>query len=216
MDGAVAQEELEPPWREAFSLMWEAYLAGTIPVGAVAADADGTVVSRGRNRIFDAPHDGQLAGTRLGHAEINALVGLSAERAYGDLTLYTVLEPCHLCLAAATTARLGGLRYAGADPYGGAVGKLLPSEDMRVHPLEVEGPLPGPIGLLPELLHLRHMLWRIPDSHVAALYRRSRPDLLDLARLLPAPPDATTLADAFALVISLTPCAGRRGGPATV
>ncbi|MCP9487540.1 MAG: deaminase [Gaiellaceae bacterium MAG52_C11] len=196
----VALDSLAPAWGEVFDLMWEAYLAGSIPVGAVVADAEGTIVARGRNRIFDAAHAGQLAGTRLGHAEVNALVGLSSERTYDELTLFTALEPCHLCLAAATTSRIGRLSYAAVDLYGGAVGKLLPSEDMRAHPLVVEGPLPGAEGSFPELLHVRHMLWRVPSSNVVRLYRELRPDVLALAERLPAPIEATTLADAFANV----------------
>jgi len=89
----MADLELEPPWPHVFELMWEAYVVGTIPVGAVVAGSDGSIVAHGRNRIFDRPHSGQLAGTRLAHAEINALLGLSAERIYPELTLYSALEP---------------------------------------------------------------------------------------------------------------------------
>jgi tRNA(Arg) A34 adenosine deaminase TadA len=185
-----------------FELMWEAYVAGTIPVGAVVAAADGDIVTEGRNRIFDGPHPGQLAGTRLGHAEVNALVGLSPEQPYPELTLYSALEPCHLCLAAATSSRVGRVRYAAPDPYAGAVGKLLPNADMLVHPLTVEGPLDGPAGLVPELLHVRHMLWRVPDGiGIVPYYRRERPGHIELAEKLPAPPEATTLADACARVV---------------
>lgn len=181
--------------------MWEAYVAGTIPVGAVVADDQGAIVSHGRNRIFTAPVDGQLGGTRLGHAEINALVGLSSERHYPELTVYASLEPCHLCLAAATMARVGALRYAGADPYAGAVGKLLPSEFTRNYPLRVGGPLPGLAGRFPELLHVRHMLWRVPEGKgLVPFYRRARPELLELALRIPAPPEATRLEDAVAMV----------------
>jgi tRNA(Arg) A34 adenosine deaminase TadA len=182
--------------------MWEAYVAGTVPVGAVIADADGDVVAEGRNRIFDGPHPGLLAGTRLGHAEVNALVGLSSERRYPELTLYSALEPCHLCLAAASASRVGGVRYGARDPYAGAVGKLLPNAEMRAHPLTVEGPLDGPAGLLPELLHVRHMLWRVPDGlGIVPHYRRERPDRIELAEKLPAPPEATTLDAAYARVV---------------
>jgi tRNA(Arg) A34 adenosine deaminase TadA len=199
-DRRMAELELEPPWPHVFELMWEAYVAGTIPVGAVVATNDGSIVARGRNRIFDRPHSGQLAGTRLAHAEINALLGLSAERIYPELTLYSALEPCHLCLAAASAIRVGSVRYAAPDPYAGAVGKLVPSQDMRVHPLVVEGPLSGPAGLFPELLHLRHMLWRVPDGRgIVPFYKRTRPELVALAQKLPAPPDATTLTDAYLL-----------------
>jgi len=195
-------ESLPVPWPRVFELMWEAYVAGTIPVGAVLVDGAGQIVAEGRNRIFDEPRDGQLAATRLAHAEINALVGLSPEHRYPYTTLYSALEPCHLCLAAATSSRIGGVRYAACDPYGGAVGRLLPSEDMRVHPLVVEGPLEGAAGLFPELLHLRHMLWRVPDGPgVVPFYRREHPDLIALALRLPEPPAASTLGEALATVI---------------
>lgn len=84
---------LPAPWRETFELMWEAYVAGTIPVGAVVAGDDDVVVSRGRNRIFGDRVAAHLGGTRLAHAEINALVGLSSDAVYEGLTLYTALEP---------------------------------------------------------------------------------------------------------------------------
>lgn len=181
--------------------MWEAYLAGTIPVGAVVADAHDAIVSRGRNRIFTTPADGQIGGTRLAHAEINALVALSSERHYPELTVYASLEPCHLCLAAATMARVGALRYAGADPYAGAVGKLMPNAFMEQYPLRVEGPLPGLAGLFPEVLHVRHMLWRVPAGKgLVPFYRRARPAVLELALRIPAPPEATSLEDALARV----------------
>jgi hypothetical protein len=37
----MAELELEPPWPHVFELMWEAYVVGTIPVGAVVAASDG-------------------------------------------------------------------------------------------------------------------------------------------------------------------------------
>lgn len=194
-------DALPPPWSTVFELMWEAYLAGTIPVGAVVADDQGAIVSSARNRIFTAALDAQIGGSRLGHAEINALVALSSERHYPELTVYASLEPCHLCLAGAIMSRVGGLRYAGADPYAGAVGKLLPNAFLEQYPLRVEGPLPGLAGHFPELLHVRHMLWRVPEGKgLVPFYRRTRPEVVELALRIPAPPEATSLEDAVARV----------------
>jgi tRNA(adenine34) deaminase len=52
-------------WRSAFRQAWAAYVAGTIPVGAVVVDPHGVIVAEARNRIFDAgdPPRGQLAGS---------------------------------------------------------------------------------------------------------------------------------------------------------
>jgi len=49
----------------------------------------------GRNRITEssAP-EGQIFGSRVAHAEVNALVQLGLERGYFECTLWTTLEPC--------------------------------------------------------------------------------------------------------------------------
>jgi tRNA(adenine34) deaminase len=195
---AYDRGELPPPWPEVFSLMWEAYLAGTTPVGAVVVDEAGDVVSRGRNRIFDAARDGHLSGSRLAHAELNALVALTSERTYEGFTLYTTLEPCHLCLSAAISMRIGTLCYAAPDPQAGAVGKLVPSKDHEAHPLKIEGPLSGAPRRLAELLHLTHCVWRSPHGGVASFYRSVQPNLVAATQTFPARDSGATLADAFA------------------
>jgi tRNA(adenine34) deaminase len=188
-------DSLAEPWREVLLLGWETYDAGTIPVGAVVVDEEGAIASRGRNRIFDGPHDGQLAGSRLAHAEINALLGLPAERHYLDWTLYSLLEPCYLCLGAAQAMRVGTVMYAARDAWGGAHGRLQPTEDLAWHPLAVEGPLDEELGRLGELLLVAHFLWRVPDSNVSRFFRRTRPDVVEAATTLPPPRSGARLAD---------------------
>jgi tRNA(Arg) A34 adenosine deaminase TadA len=178
--------------------MWEAYTVGTIPVGAVVCDEAGEVVSRGRNRILDEVHATQLGRTRLAHAEVNALLELASDRAYESFTLYSALEPCHLCLSALYTVRVGNVRYAAVDPYAGAVGKLVPSVDHEAHPVRIEGPLLGAAGLLPELLHVAHFLWRLPESNIMRHYRSTRPEVVTAAQALPPPDSGATLDDAAA------------------
>ena len=196
----VDLSELPFPWPDVFALMWEAYTAGTIPVGAVVVDEGDAIVSRGRNRIFDGAAGGQLGRSRLAHAELNALIALGSERTYEGFALYTALEPCHLCLAATISVRVGTLSYAASDPYGGAVGKLVPSADHEAHPLRVVGPLCGAAGRLPQLLLVAHFLWRVPDGSVASFFRRFAPDLVAHAERLPAPDASASLNQALAAV----------------
>jgi len=92
----------------------------------------------------------------------------------------------------AHTARVGRLWFAGEDPYGGAVGKLVPG---------AEGPLPGAAGLLPELLHVAHFLWRLPDGNVMRLYRARRPEVVAAAANVPSPRSGATLDDAIAAAL---------------
>jgi tRNA(Arg) A34 adenosine deaminase TadA len=181
--------DLEPAWHEAFQLAWEAFAAGTIPVGAVVTDADGSVIARGRNRIFDTTAvPGQVFGSRVAHAEINALVGLGMERRYFDCTLWTTLEPCAQCIGAAWLSTIGRVTFAATDVYGGA-SKLIErqieaADSAKDHHMAVQGPLAGPPAVFAELLHVAFFLARSPGHHVADAYRERRPELTALAERL--------------------------------
>lgn len=206
MDDSV----LTGPWRECFELAWEAFRAGTIPVGAVVVDDADAVVSRGRNRIFDesAPA-GQIAGTYIAHAELNALAGLPAVEGhdgltpYEDHTLYTTLEPCALCVGAALMVVVGRIRYASADHYGGGAAFRVENPHTLRRPLVLEGPLEGAPGELGELLHVAHFLWRKPEGVVVASHRERNSALVELAELvdlMAAAQAGASLDDAIGLV----------------
>src|SRR6201987_4269741 len=144
MDGA---NELDEPWRAALELAWEAYLAGTIPVGSVVADADGRVVARGRNRIFEPPGD-RLSGSRLPHAEVDAPAQLPVTARYRDHVLYSTLEPCLLCTAATLLATVGRIEYAASDPFGGGCSGAIDTAHWRRSAPEIGSPLGGWAGEL--------------------------------------------------------------------
>jgi tRNA(adenine34) deaminase len=89
---------------------------GEVPVGAVVV-RDGAVVATGHNRPR-AAHD------PTAHAEIVAIRAAAA--ALGDerlvaCDLYVTLEPCTMCAAAISFARIRRLYYGASDPKGGAV-----------------------------------------------------------------------------------------------
>ena len=64
--------------------------------------------------------------------------------------------------------------------------------------MTVGGPLPGAAGLLPELLHVAHFLWRLPESNLMRHYRSTRPEVVAAAQALPPPDAGATLDDAVA------------------
>jgi tRNA(Arg) A34 adenosine deaminase TadA len=174
---------LDEPWRVCFELAWEAYGAGTIPVGAALVDGAGAVVATGRNRVYEpAAPAPQIAHSLLAHAEVNALVGLDPERRYEDHTLYTSLEPCVLCVGATVMATVGRIRYAGADPYGG--GQVGSNPHVERVPLRLDGPLDDGFGTLGSALLPAFYLRRNPGGAVVAAYARQRPELLAVARAL--------------------------------
>lgn len=104
------------PMRRALELAWDAYRAGSFPVGAVLTDAAGTMVAEGRNHAGEATAaDGLMRGTVIAHAEMSVLAQLPPGD-YEDHTLWTTLEPCLLCQAAATMSHVGHVRYLAPDP----------------------------------------------------------------------------------------------------
>jgi tRNA(adenine34) deaminase len=87
---------------------------GEVPVGAVVVRG-GDIVARAGNRTL-ADRD------PTAHAELLAI--RAAAKALGErLTgcdLYVTLEPCAMCAAAMSFARIRRLYYGAADPKGGA------------------------------------------------------------------------------------------------
>ena len=138
-------EHLPVPWRACVELAWEAYRAGSLPIGAVVADAEGKVLSRGRNRIHErSGADGHLFGHKLAHAEVNALVTLDNDgRDPVACTLYTTTEPCPLCVGAIRMSDVRGVSYAAREPWGGSAAMFETVPYLKRGRVRVEGPEDG-------------------------------------------------------------------------
>ena len=93
-----------------------AQAAGEVPVGCVIV-RDGEVIAKAGNRTL-ADRD------PTAHAEVLAIREAAAKLGSERLTgcdLYVSLEPCAMCAAAMSLARIRRLYYGAADPKGGAV-----------------------------------------------------------------------------------------------
>jgi tRNA(adenine34) deaminase len=89
---------------------------GEVPVGAVAV-RDGEVMARAGNRTRELA-DPTAHAEMLAIREACRLAG--SERLSGH-DLYVTLEPCPMCAAAISAARIGRLYYGAADPKSGGV-----------------------------------------------------------------------------------------------
>jgi tRNA(adenine34) deaminase len=90
---------------------------GEVPVGAVIIGPDGAVLARDGNRTLELRDP-------TAHAEM--LVIRAAASAFGSerltgCALYVTLEPCAMCAAAISFARIARLYFGAADVKGGAV-----------------------------------------------------------------------------------------------
>ena len=185
-DGAglrLTDDVLSAGWDAALRLAWSGLLAGTTPVGAVVVTAAGLVTATGRGRRYEsAGPAGQLAGSHVAHAEVNALAQLTASRDYPGCVLLTTLEPCGMCHGAAVQSTVGGVFYAGRDPYGGTASLRFTTPQARRRPLAVEGPLPDARGALAEILHLAFLLGRPSAGHVVDVHAETMPELTAYVR----------------------------------
>jgi tRNA(adenine34) deaminase len=89
---------------------------GEVPVGCVII-CDGAVIAQAHNRTL-TDHDPTAHGEML--AIRQAAAALGTERLI-DCDLYVTLEPCAMCAAAISFARIRRLYYGAADAKGGAV-----------------------------------------------------------------------------------------------
>jgi len=89
---------------------------GEVPVGAVVVRG-GQVVARAGNRTRELSDP-------TAHAEVLALreaCRLAGSERLGGHDLYVTLEPCPMCAAAISAARIGRLYYGADDPKSGGV-----------------------------------------------------------------------------------------------
>ncbi|NGQ91132.1 nucleoside deaminase [Rhodobacter sp. HX-7-19] len=90
---------------------------GEVPVGAVVVSPAGLVVARAGNRTRELCDP-------TAHAEvlaIRAACAAAGSERLGGHDLYVTLEPCPMCAAAISAARIGRLYYGAADPKSGGV-----------------------------------------------------------------------------------------------
>jgi len=106
----------EDPFAAAFAAARAAAAAGEVPVGAAVSRAGETIAAAGNRTLRDRDP--------TAHAEILAIraacATLGSERLI-DCDLYVTLEPCAMCAAAISFARIRRLYFCADDPKGGAV-----------------------------------------------------------------------------------------------
>jgi tRNA(adenine34) deaminase len=89
---------------------------GEVPVGAVVVQGTEAIARAGNRTLADRDP--------TAHAELLAIrqaaKALGSER-LTDCDLYVTLEPCAMCAAAMSFARIRRLYFGAADPKGGAV-----------------------------------------------------------------------------------------------
>ncbi len=105
--------------RRAVELALDAERRGNMPIGAVITLDDAPIAEAGNALLVPVYHPGR-------HAEMEALRRVRVElwpRAR-DMTCYTTLEPCMMCMGALLLHGVGRVVFGARDPQGGAGASL--------------------------------------------------------------------------------------------
>lgn len=90
---------------------------GEVPVGAVIVDPQGQVIASDGNRT-------RALNDPTAHAEmlaIRAACTATGSQRLTDHAIYVTLEPCAMCAAGISAARIARLYYGASDPKSGGV-----------------------------------------------------------------------------------------------
>lgn len=114
---AAISKRDDAPMARAFAEAEQAGRRGEVPVGAVLVAADGAVVAAAGNEV-------ETTGDPTAHAEM--LVLRAGAKALGrkqldGCDLYVTLEPCAMCAAAMSLARIRRLYFGAYDAKSGGV-----------------------------------------------------------------------------------------------
>lgn len=163
----------DPTLRRAFELAWDSFRAGDLGIGAVVDDGDGRILGEGGSGRA-------AAGSRLAHAEVEALGQLPVEHD-GPIHLTTTLEPCLMCRAAAVLAAVTSVRFAGPDVLWDEVELVVEHNDFVRSRWPAERAIGGRAAVLGSLLPLFRTRRRRPDHPFVAAHRRVAPELVALS-----------------------------------
>jgi tRNA(adenine34) deaminase len=106
-----------PPMALALAEAEVAATRGEVPVGAVLVDGEGRIVASAGNRVEtdrDPTAHAEMLVIRAGVVRLGA-------KHLSQCDLYVTLEPCAMCAAAISLARMRRLYFGAYDPKGGAV-----------------------------------------------------------------------------------------------
>jgi tRNA(adenine34) deaminase len=125
-------------FQRAVQLALEAEKENNLPIGAVIS-LDGRIIAEGKNAIWFPEFNPDR------HAEVEALRSVPQElwKHARDMTLYTTLEPCLMCMGAILLHRIGRVMYGSGDHYGGAslvIGHMPPYFEEEISRTEWIGP----------------------------------------------------------------------------
>ncbi|MTI65499.1 MAG: nucleoside deaminase [Firmicutes bacterium] len=137
-------KKMTRPWKEAFRQAWLSYCGGSFPIGAVIVDRKGSIISKGRNKVYESECiSEEICNNKIAHAEINAILkinNLESNNDRKDYILYSTMEPCPLCFGAIVMSGIRKIKYAARDNIAGSTDLNSGNDFIKEKSIEVLGP----------------------------------------------------------------------------
>ncbi len=163
--------DLPQAWQICFEEGWQAFKAGSLPIGAAIFDTAGDLVSRNCSQLHHKREGRKgLSGHALAHAEMNVLLEMFSRKSDPHkVTLYALLEPCPLCFGAIYMAGVRNVIYAARDAYAGSTNLLGKTEYLSLKPVMISFNNDAELELVVAALHAAAVLMRMPEKAEAVL-----------------------------------------------
>lgn len=180
---------LSSAWQVCMEEAWDAYLSGSIPVGAVVVNEDQEIIAQARNRVYEVSKNNEhyIFGNPLAHAELNALIVTDAKKHnLKNCTLYATLEPCPLCVGALYMSGIRHLEFAAIDPYSGSTNLLKKTLYLNKKKITVSRPRQVGLEMINQIL-CTEFYFSLNDEHarrMIARWKKQIPNVINKAERL--------------------------------
>lgn len=181
-------KSLSSVWQVCMKEAWDAYLAGSIPVGSVIIDSKQEIIAQARNHVYEiSKNEKYIFGGPLAHAELNALIVTDARvHNLRSCTLYTTLEPCPLCVGALYMSGIRHLEFAAIDPYSGSTNMLKKTPYLKEKQIVVSRPMQIGLEMINHIL-CAEFYFSKNDEHARRMivrWRKRIPNAINIAERL--------------------------------
>ena len=173
--------DVPKPWKVVFEEAWLAFRNGNVPAGAAVYDENNALMSKAHNRYGEP----DCLNRYIAHADANALFDLDLRYCHdpSKLTLYSSMEPCHMCLGMINLTGIKNICSASSDLHMGSAHFLYDDAFLRSKQINYrnEG---GDAELFTLVLHSYFEIKQITnkkDSSALECYRRTNETAVEIA-----------------------------------
>ena len=169
------------PWKTVFEEAWIAFKKNSVPTGAAVYDSKGNLLAKDHNRRNEA----DVLNRNISHSDVNVLSRLDLRNNAdpSEMTLYSSMEPCHMCLGMIYMTGIKKIRSAAADLHLGMAHLLYEDAFLRSRKIDYKS-IGGDAELFQLVIQSYYEIKHRKDSSILECYRRTNNTAVEIAEKL--------------------------------